>query len=197
MTASVASATVRITPDLTALGADIRAAIATELRRVADELSGLDAATPPEEPTPRYILIRDRVDDFGILDTELDTYVDYATEDRGSVDPDIERLNAGTLQPSDLGRAWRPTAKSNYAPFLPVNVPAEPRAVPRFVLVRDSADDLGIRDNALGVIADFETEDRAEVDPHIARLNAGEIGPSGYGWTTPEDGYPPYTVVDA
>lgn len=123
MTAAIATATVRIEPelDLTALGASIRATVATELRRIADELHGLDADAQPEEPkAPRYVLVVDAHDDYGIHDTELDIVADYMTENRDSVAPDVDRLNAGTLNRRDVRHSWVPRADA-YPPYTPAD----------------------------------------------------------------------------
>lgn len=107
MSAPIATASIRIEPelDLAAFGVNLRASIAAELRRIADELH---TEEPPKPP--RYELVKDRTGDYGIRDTELDIIADYEAdepEEIAAVRRVIDRLNSGTIERRDIDRRWR------------------------------------------------------------------------------------------
>jgi hypothetical protein len=109
MATEIATATIRIEPELPTLAASVRALVADELRRMADELSPVAPAAPP-----RYVLVKDRTGDYGIRDTELDIVADYGiddNDDREDIDEvrdDLRRLNSGELQRRDIVHPFTP-----------------------------------------------------------------------------------------
>lgn len=78
---SIASATVVVTPtiDSEALSTGIRAAVAAELRRLADELY-VEEVTAPEPP--RFELIVDKAGDYGVRDNLTGLVFDSGDSDR-------------------------------------------------------------------------------------------------------------------
>lgn len=109
-TETVATASVAIVPELDetalrGLADSIKATIAAELRRLADELAPEKDAPAP---APRFVEVVDNTGDHGIHDKELDLIADFMTgrtrHDKrfAHMRDSLARLNAGTLLPEDV-----------------------------------------------------------------------------------------------